>query len=194
MESEVGTHGNWLIVGLGNPGAEYERTRHNLGFMLIDLLAARLQTTVKRSECRVLVGRVMIADHVVELAKPQTFMNVSGEAVSCLLAKTDRSRERLLVISDDLALPLGEMRIRAKGSHGGQNGLRSIIDCLKTQEFGRLRIGMAPEHQIGDASRFVLDNFSKKELESVSEVLDRAADAVEIVIREGIDAAMARFN
>lgn len=194
MESEVGTHGNWLIVGLGNPGAEYERTRHNLGFMLIDLLAARLQTTVKRSECRVLVGRGMIADHVVELAKPQTFMNVSGEAVSCLLAKTDRSRERLLVISDDLALPLGEMRIRAKGSHGGQNGLRSIIDCLKTQEFGRLRIGMAPEHQIGDASRFVLDNFSKKELESVSEVLDRAADAVEIVIREGIDAAMARFN
>ena len=194
MESEVGTHGNWLIVGLGNPGAEYERTRHNLGFMLIDLLAARLQTTVKRSEFRVLVGRGMIADHVVELAKPQTFMNVSGEAVSCLLAKTDRSRERLLVISDDLALPLGEMRIRAKGSHGGQNGLRSIIDCLKTQEFGRLRIGMAPEHQIGDASRFVLDNFSKKELESVSEVLDRAADAVEIVIREGIDAAMARFN
>lgn len=194
MESEVGTHGNWLIVGLGNPGAQYERTRHNLGFMLIDLLAARLQTTVKRSECRALVGRGMIANHVVELAKPQTYMNVSGEAVSCLLAKTDRSRERLLVISDDLALPLGEMRIRAKGSHGGQNGLRSIIDCLKTQEFGRLRIGMAPEHQIGDASRFVLDNFSKKELESVSEVIDRAADAVETVIREGIDAAMARFN
>lgn len=194
MDSDVGTQGNWLIVGLGNPGAEYERTRHNLGFMLIDLLAARLQTTVKRSECRALVGRGMIANQVVELAKPQTYMNLSGEAVSCSLAKSDRSRERLLVISDDLALPLGEMRIRAKGSHGGQNGLRSIIDCLKTQEFGRLRIGMAPEHQIGDASRFVLDNFSKKELESVAEVLERAADAVETVVRDGIDKAMAGYN
>ena len=194
MESEVGTEGNWLIVGLGNPGPQYERTRHNLGFMLIDLLAERLQTTVKRSECRALIGRGMIASHVVELAKPQTYMNVSGESVSCLLAKGDRKRERSLVISDDLALPLGEMRIRAKGSHGGHNGLRSIIDCLKTQEFCRLRIGMASEHQIGDASRFVLDSFSKKELESVNEVLDRAADAVETVIRDGIDAAMAKFN
>ncbi|MGH9820207.1 MAG: aminoacyl-tRNA hydrolase, partial [Pyrinomonadaceae bacterium] len=134
---------NWLIVGLGNPGAEYERTRHNLGFMLADLLASDAQTQIRRDECRALIGRAEIGGSIVELAKPQTYMNLSGESVSCLLSKPGRSVERLVVISDDLALPFGSIRIRTKGSHGGQNGLRSIIDCLKTQEFVRLRIGIA---------------------------------------------------
>ena len=117
-----------MIVGLGNPGPSYEKTRHNLGFMLIDELACGSQTQVKRDECRTLIGRAVIENRNVELAKPQTFMNLSGEAVKCLLNKPDRGVERLIVISDDLALPLGTIRLRPKGTHGGHNGLRSIID------------------------------------------------------------------
>src|SRR6185295_19321096 len=115
-----------------NPGAEYAGTRHNLGFMLVDRLAADLQTRVARSECRSLIGRAIIDNQTVELAKPQTYMNLSGEAVSCLLAKPERSVEKLIVISDDLALPFGTLRVRPRGTHGGQNGLRSIIDRLGT--------------------------------------------------------------
>lgn len=185
---------NWLIVGLGNPGPEYAKTRHNLGFMLVDLLAERLQTQVKRSECRSLVGRAEIDNRIVELVKPQTFMNLSGEAVSCLVAKDDRSVERLVVISDDLALPFGTMRVRPRGTHGGQNGLRSIIDCLKTQDFIRLRIGIQPEHPVNDASRFVLDNFAKGDAETLEKILDESANAVRAIISDGVDAAMARFN
>ncbi len=185
---------NWLIVGLGNPGPEYAKTRHNLGFMLVDLLAARLQTQIKRGECRSLIGRAEIDNRIVELAKPQTYMNLSGEAVNCLLAKEERSVERLIVISDDLALPFGTIRIRPKGTHGGQNGLRSIIDCLKTQEFIRLRIGIQPDHPVMDASRFVLENFSRRESETLENVLDEAAHALRIIITDGVDQAMARFN
>ena len=185
---------NWLVVGLGNPGPQYEKTRHNLGFMLVDMLAAQLQTQVKRDECRSLIGRAEIDKQMVELAKPQTFMNLSGEAVSGLLAKDNRSVEKLIVISDDLALPFGNIRIRPQGSHGGQNGLRSIIDCLNTQEFIRLRIGIQPEHPIGDASRFVLDNFAKGDAKTLENVLETAADAVRTIITDGVDAAMQKFN
>ncbi len=185
---------NWLIVGLGNPGAEYERTRHNLGFMLVDLLAVDAQTQVKRSECRALIGRAEIEGRTVELVKPQTFMNLSGEAVNCLLQKPERSVRKLVVISDDLALPLGKLRLRTQGSHGGQNGLRSVIDCLKTDEFIRLRIGIAPEHPVTNASDFVLGKFSKGETETVENVLKNGADAVRTVIRDGVDEAMAEFN
>jgi len=193
MPTEAGTP-NWLIVGLGNPGPEYAATRHNLGFMLVDLLAARLQATVKRSECRSLVGRAEIDDRMVEMAKPQTYMNLSGEAVSCLLAKEGRSVEKLIVVSDDLALPFGTIRIRPKGSHGGQNGLRSIIDRLKTQEFIRLRIGIGPEHQVADAKGFVLESFSKRDAETLEKILEKSADAVHAIVIDGIDAAMGRFN
>lgn len=185
---------NWLIFGLGNPGPEYAKTRHNLGFMLVDLLASQMQTQVKREECRSLIGRGAIDNQTVELAKPQTYMNLSGEAVNGLLAKDERSIERLIVISDDLALPFGDIRIRPNGTHGGQNGLRSIIDCLKTQDFTRLRIGIQPEHQVIDASKFVLENFAKGDTETLEKVLDRSADAVRAIITDGIDAAMARFN
>lgn len=184
----------WLVVGLGNPGARYEKTRHNLGFMVIDRLAERLQTSVKRDECRALIGRGQAAGETVELAKPQTFMNLSGESVSCLLRKDDRSVGKLIVVSDDLALPFGSVRIRPKGSHGGQNGLRSIIDCLKTQEFCRLRIGIAPDRPVSDASSFVLDNFSKSDLKEVDSILDISADAVISIIEDGIEKAMAKFN
>ncbi len=186
--------GNWLIVGLGNPGPEYAKTRHNLGFMLVDLLATRTQARIARSECRSLVGRCIIDNQTVELAKPQTYMNLSGEAVSCLIAKDDRSIEKLIVVSDDLALPFGNLRIRPRGTHGGQNGLRSIIDCLKTQDFTRVRIGIQPEHPVNDASRFVLENFAKGDAETLEKVLAEAADAVETIISSGVDAAMAKFN
>ena len=185
---------NWLVVGLGNPVPEYAKTRHNLGFMLVDVLAERMQTTVKRDECRALVGRGTIDNQTVELAKPQTFMNLSGEAVSCLLSKEVRSIESLIVVSDDLAIPFGTIRVRPRGTHGGQNGLRSIIDCLGTQEFTRVRIGIQPDHPVADAKRFVLDNFAKGDVETVEKILEKAADAVETIIRDGVDAAMQRFN
>ncbi len=194
MPIEVGTQNSWLIVGLGNPGLEYAKTRHNLGFMLVDMLASQLQTQVKRDECRSLIGRAELEGIIAELVKPQTYMNVSGEAVSCLLAKPNRSVDNLIVISDDLALPFGSIRIRPKGSHGGQNGLRSIIDCLKTQEFTRLRIGIQSEHPIRDAAKFVLENFAKSEAETLEKILDESAKAVRTIVSDGVDAAMARFN
>lgn len=193
MPTEVGAQ-NWLVVGLGNPGLEYAKTRHNLGFMLVDMLAQRWQTRVTRDESRSLIGRAEFDRQVIELVKPQTYMNLSGEAVSGLLTKDNRDVTKLIVVSDDLALPFGTMRIRPKGTHGGQNGLRSIIDCLKTQEFIRLRIGIHPEHPIRDAARFVLENFSKGELEAVEKILETAADAIETIIRDGAEAAMARYN
>ncbi len=185
---------NWLIVGLGNPGLAYERTRHNLGFMLVDLLARNAQTQVKREECRALIGRAEIENQITELVKPQTFMNLSGESVSCLLKKPERNFEKMIVITDDLALPLGKIRLRPKGSHGGQNGLKSIINCLNTNEFIRLRIGIQPEHPIRNMSNFVLENFSKNEVATIEEVLEQSAEAVRIVISEGVEKAMARFN
>ncbi len=186
--------GNWLIAGLGNPGKVYEDTRHNLGFMLIDKLAGRFQTQVKREECRALIGRAVIGTAAVELAKPQTFMNLSGESLACLLRKPERRIENLIVISDDLALPTGRFRIKAKGSHGGQNGLRSIIDCLRTSEFIRLRIGIAPDYPISNTSKFVLDRFAKDEAAVIAGLLDEAADAVESIVRDGVERAMAKFN
>lgn len=185
---------SWLIVGLGNPGLRYEKTRHNLGFMLVDLLAREGQTQVKREECRSLIGRAAFENETVELVKPQTFMNLSGEAISCLLKKENRGAEKLIVIVDDLALPFGSLRLRGKGSAGGHNGLKSIIACLRTDEFIRLRIGIQPEHQIGDTKNFVLENFSKADAEKLNDILERGADAVYSVIRNGIEKAMAQHN
>ncbi len=185
---------NWLIVGLGNPGERFAKTRHNLGFMLIDLLAREAQTQVKREECRALIGRAEIENNWTELVKPQTFMNLSGESVSCLLKKENRTAEKLIVIVDDLALPLGTIRLRSKGSEGGHNGLKSMTACLKTQDYIRLRIGIKPDHPISDTSRFVLDNFSKTEFETIEKVLDQSAQAIRTVLSDGIEQAMANFN
>ncbi len=142
----------------------------------------RFQTQVKREECRALIGRAEIENQTAELVKPQTFMNLSGESVSCLLKKENRSVENLIVIFDDLALPLGKIRLRAKGSAGGHNGLKSINECLKTQEFIRLRIGIQPEHQIDNTKNFVLENFSKTDLETVEKVLEQSAEAIRAVL------------
>jgi PTH1 family peptidyl-tRNA hydrolase len=186
--------GNWLVVGLGNPGAAYEQTRHNLGFMLVDRLARETNSPVKREECRALIGRATIENQTVELVKPQTYMNLSGESLSCLLKKPVRNAQRLVVITDDLALPFGKIRLRPKGSAGGHNGLKSIIGCLHTEEFIRLRIGIQPEHPVSDTKRFVLEKFSKADFETIEKILEESADAVRTVIRDGVDKAMAKFN
>jgi PTH1 family peptidyl-tRNA hydrolase len=186
----------YLIVGLGNPGAEYEWTRHNLGFMLIDKLAAQAGVTVKRKECRSLVGSATIEHERVRLVKPQTFMNLSGEAVACLLAKEEVGHlsSSLIVISDDLALPIGTIRLRERGSAGGHNGLKSIIAAVGTTEFTRLRIGIQPGHPLNDAKAFVLDEFPKAQRKDVAEILERSAEAVHSLLRDGIRKAMSIFN
>jgi PTH1 family peptidyl-tRNA hydrolase len=185
-----------LIVGLGNPGAQYERTRHNVGFMLVDLLARETSARVSRKDCRALVGRAEIEDRRVELVKPQTYMNLSGDAVACLLAKQSVGGEApgLIVISDDLALPFGTIRLRRRGSAGGHNGLKSIIAATGTDEFIRLRIGIQPEHPVADTKNFVLDEFSKSERAELDKILERSAEALRAVLRDGIDRAMATYN
>ena len=186
-----------LIIGLGNPGAEYEWTRHNLGFMLVDRIARESESLVKRKECRALVGRANLEGVSVELVKPQTFMNLSGESVACLVARRNELQStpaRMIVISDDLALPFGTIRLRPRGSAGGHNGLKSIIASLKTDEFMRLRIGIHPSHAVSDARRFVLEEFSKSERRDLEVVLERCANALRTVIRDGIDKAMSQFN
>lgn len=184
----------YLIVGLGNPGTEYARTRHNLGFMLVDRLAAEAGANVKQRQCGSLVGSALIESQRVKLAKPQTFMNLSGEAVSCLVSKHEIETGSLIVISDDLALPFGTIRLRARGSAGGHNGLKSIISGLGTNEFIRLRIGIQPEHPISEAKKFVLSEFSRAENEELAEILDRGAEALHSVLRDGIAKAMSLFN
>ncbi len=185
---------NWLIVGLGNPGPEYEMTRHNAGFMVIDRLAERWGVLVKRTECRSLTGQVSREVLRIELVKPQTFMNLSGDAVRCLLEKESRNIERLIVVVDDLAIPFGSLRIRPRGSDGGHNGLKSLRSCLKTDEYTRLRIGIMPEHPVSNTSKYVLERFSNAVRDELDEVIENAADAVEYLISEGIDRAMSRFN
>ena len=185
-----------LIVGLGNPGTEYEWSRHNLGFMLIDRLGADAGIKVSRRECQSLVARLELEGRAVKLVKPQTYMNLSGEAVACLLAKHKLAEpgENLIVISDDLALPFGKIRIRARGSAGGHNGLKSIIGAFGTNEFTRLRIGIQPEHPISDSKRFVLDLFSGAARPEVEKVLERSVEALRAIVRDGALKAMTEYN
>ena len=184
-----------LIVGLGNPGSEYEWSRHNLGFMLIDKLAKDAQVEVRRRECNGLIGRTQIEGANVLLVKPQTYMNLSGQTVSCLLAKhASESESQLIVISDDLALPLGKIRIRERGSAGGHNGLKSIIGALGTEEFARLRVGVGRGDGRRDLADHVLAKFDPQERADVVEAVGRAADAAELFVAEGIGPMMNRFN
>ena len=185
-----------LIVGLGNPGERYEWTRHNLGFMLVDLLARQAGAQVKRAECRALVGRAELEGRAVELVKPQTYMNLSGESVACLLRKRAglEAASDLVVVSDDIALPFGSIRLRRSGSSGGQKGLKNIISALGTDEFPRRRVGIKPEHPVGDTAGFVLERFPKGQREGVEQILERCAEALRAVIRDGLDKAMSMYN
>jgi PTH1 family peptidyl-tRNA hydrolase len=185
-----------LIVGLGNPGERYEWTRHNLGFMLVDFVARQSNAPVKRAECRALVGRAELEGRAVELVKPQTYMNLSGESVACLVRKREgfKAASDLLVISDDIALPFGSIRLRPRGSSGGQKGLKSIISVLGTDEFLRLRVGIRPEHPVGDTASYVLERFPRAQHAEVEKILERGAESLRAVIRDGIDKAMSQFN
>jgi peptidyl-tRNA hydrolase, PTH1 family len=185
----------WLIVGLGNPGSKYEWTRHNCGFMVIDELARRAGKEVKAPECQALTARATIGGEQIMLVKPQTFMNLSGVAVAALMKKYEvPERSSVLVISDDLALPFGKIRIRARGSAGGQKGLKSIIEKLGGQDFPRLRLGIAPDHPVNDASDFVLSEFPKKDRDELARIVALAADAVEALLTTGVANAMSKYN
>jgi PTH1 family peptidyl-tRNA hydrolase len=184
-----------LIVGLGNPGIEYQFTPHNLGFLAIDRIAQQCGVEVRNRQCRALTARAVIGSEPVLLAKPETFMNLSGISVRELVAKHElRPEADLIVIYDELDLPLGMIRIRQRGSSAGHNGMESLIGALGTQEFLRIRLGIAPDRKISDGVKYVLTPFRKKELKVVDEVLDTAAEAVNVILKEGPAAAMNRFN
>jgi PTH1 family peptidyl-tRNA hydrolase len=177
-----------LIVGLGNPGIEYQFTPHNLGFLAIDQLAEDLNVEVRNRNCRALTARATIGEEPVVLAKPETFMNLSGVSVRELVEKLEiRPEADLIVIYDELDLPLGTIRIRQRGSSAGHNGMKSIIGALGTQEFTRVRIGIGPEKNI-------LKPFRKSQLKQVGDAIETAVEAVNVIVKDGIAAAMNRFN
>ena len=184
-----------LIVGLGNPGIEYQFTPHNLGFLTIDRIANGLGIEVRNRQCRALTARATIAGEPVILAKPETYMNLSGLSVRELVAEHQIDVQRdLIVIYDELDLPLGAIRIRQRGSSAGHNGMESILGALDTDEFLRIRLGIAPDHKIVDGVKYVLTPFRKAQETVVVEILDTAAQAVEVIVKEGPAAAMNRFN
>lgn len=177
-----------LIVGLGNPGIEYQFTPHNLGFLTIDAIADERKVEVRNRHCRALTARVTIGSEPVLLAKPETFMNLSGLSVRELVEKYEiRPESDLIVVYDELDLPLGTIRIRERGGSAGHNGMKSIIGAVGTQEFLRIRLGIAPEKD-------VLKPFRKAQLKIVGDVLETAAEAVSVIVTEGRAAAMNRFN
>jgi peptidyl-tRNA hydrolase, PTH1 family len=183
-----------LIVGLGNPDPEYQWTPHNLGFMAIDELANRGSIRVERPEGKALVGRGKVAGEEVVLAKPQTYMNLSGVSIRGLLGKYELDIPDLLVMWDEVQLPLGTIKIHAEGSAGSHNGAKSVIGALGTQQFARLRLGCGPEHPLSSRKEYVLRPMKKAELEIAAEMLGEAGDAVELILTQGLDAAMTKYN
>lgn len=182
-----------LIVGLGNPGAEYRHTRHNVGFRVLDHLAAEHRIASWNTEKRALVSVGAIAGVPVVLAKPITFMNLSGESVAPLLRMLGLTPEDLIVIYDEMDLPLGRLRVRRDGSAGGHNGIKSLIQHLKTESFPRVRIGVGRPPN-GTAIDHVLGKWSREELEPLELVVRTAGEAVETILTDGLDAAMNRYN
>jgi len=183
-----------LIVGLGNPDPEYQWTPHNLGFMAVDELANRGSIRVERPEGKALVGRGKLAGEEVLLAKPQTYMNLSGVSVRELLAKYELEPPDLLVMWDEVQLPAGTFKIHPDGSAGSHNGAKSVIGSIGTQQFARLRLGCGPDHPVGSLRDYVLRPMKKAELEVASEMLGHVGDAVEIILTQGLDAAMTKYN
>ena len=184
-----------LIVGLGNPGIEYQFTPHNLGFLAVDRIAEQCGGVVNNRHCRALTGRARIGNEDVVLAKPDTFMNLSGMSVRELIEKYEAQPESdLVLLYDELDLPFGTLRVRPRGRSAGHNGVESVIGSLGTQEFTRIRMGVAPDHPVGDGARYVLSQFKKAQYPVVDQVLDAAAEAVKVILAEGVQAAMNRFN
>ena len=185
----------FIIAGLGNPTREYEGTRHNVGFDVIDRLAARYNIDVDVKKHRALIGKGMIAGQKVILAKPQTYMNLSGESIRSILDyyKVDPETE-LIVIYDDISLEPGKIRIRKKGSAGGHNGIKNIIAQLGTQNFQRIKVGVGEKPKGWDLADYVLGHFSKEDRGLVDDALKRAAEAVELMVQGEVDQAMNQFN
>ncbi len=185
----------YVVAGLGNPGLSYRHTRHNIGFDAVDVIAKRYSAKLSKSEFRSKTANCVISGEKVLLVKPQTFMNLSGEAIRPLLDyyKADPVKE-LIVISDDVALDAGRIRIRKKGSAGGHNGLKNIIKNLGTEDFIRIRIGAGKLPAGQDMISFVLGRNDRKERQTLESAFERAADAVETIIARGVDEAMNRFN
>jgi peptidyl-tRNA hydrolase, PTH1 family len=183
-----------LVVGLGNPGERYRRTRHNVGFMVVDALAARWGAGRGQVEGEAWSASAERGGQTLVLAKPLTFMNRSGVAVEGLLASAGQGPESLVVILDDAALPLGQIRVRPRGGHGGHNGLRSVLDVLGSDEFARVRVGIHKGDPPEDLADYVLSEFPQEDVLVVQEMVGSAADAVECLLEEGTEAAMNRFN
>lgn len=188
------TEETFLIVGLGNPGREYKDNRHNLGFMLVDRLSVRLNARLSRMQAKALVGTVNYEGNKLILAKPQTYMNLSGQSIHGLARFYKVPLENMIVAHDDLDLPFGTIRIRPGGGPGGQKGVASTIERLGTKDFRRLRIGIGRPPGRMDPSAYVLQNFTQADLPLLSEVLDRAAEAVLTFVTKGLDTAMNKFN
>jgi peptidyl-tRNA hydrolase, PTH1 family len=184
-----------LIVGLGNPGPEYELSPHNLGFLIIDRLAADLNVEVRNRQCRALTARTMIGSEAVVLAKPETFMNLSGVSVRDLIEKLDiRPEADLIVIQDELDLLFGTLRVHRNRSSAGHNGIESIIDSLGTKDFVRIRIGAAPEHKAANSKDYLLSQMSRAQQKALDAILIDAADAAKMIVKEGPAVAMQHFN
>jgi peptidyl-tRNA hydrolase, PTH1 family len=187
-----------LILGLGNPGEEYRDTRHNVGFRVVEELARRWRLALGRLECNALAAQAGDGDDAVLLAKPQTYMNRSGHAAHCFVERYELDPANVLVVYDEVNLPLGKLRLRRAGSPAGHRGLESILESLRTAAVPRLRLGVAPLDEIRppgeDLADFVLSPFAAGEREETEAMIRRAADAVEVWLREGAEAAMTRFN
>ena len=185
-----------LIVGLGNPGVEYQFTPHNMGFLAIDRIAEQCGARVNNRHCKALTARTVLEGQTVLLAKPETYMNHSGESVGELVDRYEVDPENdLIVMYDELALPFGSIRVRERGSAGGHNGMKSIIASLGgSQEFLRIRLGIAPEHKLSSGRDYVLSPMRKAQLNLADEALDMCSEAVRTILTQGASAAMNRFN
>jgi PTH1 family peptidyl-tRNA hydrolase len=184
----------YLIVGLGNPGPRYHHNRHNVGFMVVDALVDAANVPIRRVEFHALIGKGEFSDERLILAKPQTFMNNSGQAVGALVRFYKIPVDHLLVVHDDLDLPFGTLRLRPRGSAGGQRGMASIIAKLNTQDFARLRVGIGRPPGRMDPSDYVLHDFDPPEEELLPALLSSAVDAIRMFLRDGIERAMNEFN
>jgi len=183
-----------LIAGLGNPEPRHRHTRHNIGFDVVDEIARMHQAGFSSGKGNFHYAKIQHRGEAVMLLKPMTYMNLSGHAVIAAMQFYKIGISDLLVVCDDLNIPLGSLRLRSKGSAGGQNGLRHIIQCLGRDDFARLRVGIAPEHPLGSYSSFVLGNFSREERKTVDEILPRSAEAALDFVSNGIEHAMNHFN
>ncbi len=184
-----------LIVGLGNPGIEYQFTPHNMGFLAVDRIADEYKVRVANRHCRALTGKAVIAGHDVLLAKPETYMNLSGVAVRGLVDEHEVDpAQDLVVVYDELDLPFGQLRIRPRGSSAGHNGMESIIGALGTEEFTRVRMGINPGRPLKEGAPYLLSPIKRSQEEAVADMIEQAAGAVKAILTDGVAAAMNRFN